>query len=676
MRFLVMALMFTLWQSDAARAKGRVPSVARQHLVKQMKELDQFLVKQMLGGMNVEAGAGVIIGIDLGTTNSAVSIYESDAANIVQIGADKRTLPSVVSLTAGKEGVGDVALARRSTDPESTIFSIKRLMGKKLAEVDQAIVDSLPFDVIADADGWAVVKVGDKTYTPVEISARILSKLKQIVEAQGYEIEGAVITIPAYFDDAQRQATEDAGKIAGLEVKRLVAEPTAAALAHGFEHGKIAVYDLGGGTFDISIVNMDDLGEGKYAAEVVGTEGNSTLGGDNFDEKIIEHFLQGIKEETDMDVSSDVSAIAILRDEAKKVKELLSESENIDINIPFVAFNQSTGRPVAFNSTLSRARFDEMIRDLVDETIALTKSALQEADTTADDIDAVVMVGGSSRVPLVEEQVTELFAADKVSKRDNPDEVVAIGAGIQAGVLSGKVGGLVLLDVTPFSLGVELKDGLVSVVLEKNSKIPIEKTQVGYRTTEDNQTEIDVIVLQGESKVAAGNKEIGRFKLTGILPAKASDTSFELTFDLDASGLLKVTAKDSNTKKEASIAIKSSSSLSDAEIEELRRNEEAYAEQAEHLVKLGEQISELDRLVLSMEKVLKDSSDKLDENNRTSLQSGISGAKSAIKEASAKRDAGDYEQASQIITSAKDAFEPQAHEVSETIYGEGKTEQE
>lgn len=688
MRFLAIVLAFALWQGDAARAGGRTPTAlarSSKHLTSRIsaKDLRQELLDKVLAGMNAGTGEKVIIGIDLGTTNSAVSIYDNDAASIVPIGADKRTMPSVVSFAEGKEGVGEVALQRRSTDPKSTFFSFKRLMGKKLDEVDQAIIDSLPFDVVADANGWAVVQDGDKIYTPVELSARILSKLKQIVEEQGYEIVGAVITIPAYFDDAQRQATLDSGKIANLEVKRLVAEPTAAALAHGFKHGKVAIYDLGGGTFDVSIVNLDDLGEEKYAAEVVATSGNSNLGGDNFDERVIEYFLEGIKEESGVDVSDDANAIAILRDEAKKAKELLSESESIDINIPFVAFNQSAGRPITFNGTLSRARFNEMTSDLVDETRTLTKSTLEEAGLTVADIDAVVPVGGSSRLTAVEEMLEELFGADKISKRDNPDEVVAFGAGIQAGVLSGKVAGLVLLDVTPFSLGLEVLSSSgpgdtkeMSVLIPKNTKVPIKKSQT-YTTSEKNQTAVDIKVLQGESKHAEANKEIGNFRLDNIPPADKGVPQIAVTFDFDASGILNVSAKDVKTGEEASLTIEGSSSLSEAEIEELMQKQAAYAEKDKQLDKVGEQYSQLDNLIVGAEKILKNNSDKLDKDMAVSLQNGLSGAQSALKEALAQKEAGDYKEAIQTLKSAIDGFEPLVHEVSEEkIYGEGEASQE
>ena len=671
MRFLLIALMFSLWQGDAARASsGRAASLVRQHLTTKagsIAQLEKLLLGNLHSGLNAGAGEKVRIGIDLGTTNSAVvlSLDGGATTDILQISADKRTMPSVVSLVPGKEGVGDFALNMRSVSPLEIIFSIKRFMGKRLSEIDQEIIDSLPYEIVADANGWAVVKIGDKTYTPVEISARILSELKRVVEEQGYEVEAAVITIPAYFDDAQRQATLDAGKIAELNVDSLLTEPTAAALAHGFKDGKILVFDLGGGTFDVSVLNMDDFGDGTYAAEVKATGGNSTLGGDNFDERIIEYLVESIKKDSGVDVSNDASAMAILRDEAKKTKELLSEGDSVDINIPFVTFNQAKGQPIRYSGTLTRARFDDMIRDLVDKTIAETEKTLAEAKLTPADIGGVVPVGGSIRTRLVMEMLENIFGEEKISRRDNPDEAVAFGAGLKAGIAE-EGSGIVLVDVTPLSLGIGLEGGGMGWVMKKNTTIPTDKKET-FTTVRDNQPDVDIEVYQGESETTAGNKLIGSFKLRGIAPAPAKVPQIEVTFSMDSNGILTVTAKDTKTGSQESITIEGSGSLSEAEIEELRQKEAEHAEQAEQLEELNKQLNQLDELIIGTENVLKDNSDKFDQDAVEELQSGINGAKSALEKAQSQRSAGQLEQASKTVSNALEGFEEMVHEETEKM---------
>jgi molecular chaperone DnaK len=571
---------------------------------------------------------GKVIGIDLGTTNSVVAVMEGGEPVVIPNSEGGRTTPSVVAFTKeGERLVGQVARRQAITNPNNTIFSIKRFMGRKESEVteEQKLV---PYDVETDTKGQVQVKAtnADKTFTPPEISAIILQKMRQTAEDYlGTSVDQAVITVPAYFNDAQRQATKDAGKVAGLEVLRIINEPTAAALAYGLDKKadeKIAVFDLGGGTYDISIL---ELGEGVF--EVKSTNGDTHLGGDDFDQKIINWLVTEFKKDQGIDLSKDAMALQRLKEAAEKAKMELSSTKQTDINLPFITATQDGPKHLTY--TLTRARLEQLVDDLVQRTIPPMKKALEDARMSPSDIDEIILVGGSTRIPKIQEIVTEFFGKDP-HKGVNPDEVVGLGACIQAGVLAGDVTDVLLLDVTPLSLGIETLGSVMTTLISRNTTIPTEKAEV-FSTAEDNQTTVEIHVLQGERKMAIDNKTIGKFQLTGIPPASRGIPQIEVTFDIDANGILHVSAQDKATGKEQKIRIEASSGLSDAEIDKMVTDAEAHAQEDEARREQVEARNQLDSLVYQVEKDSGEWGDQVSDTTKESLNESLENAKEALK---------------------------------------------
>ncbi|MGD1818595.1 MAG: molecular chaperone DnaK [Pleomorphochaeta sp.] len=572
---------------------------------------------------------GRIIGIDLGTTNSCVSVMEGNEPMVIANSEGQRTTPSIVGYTAkGDRLVGQPAKNQIVTNAENTVFSIKRFMGRKYNEVPNEL-KMVPYKIKAGSNQEIKVDIRGTEYSPQEISAAVLQKMKKTAEDYlGETVTEAVVTVPAYFNDSQRQATKDAGKIAGLEVKRIVNEPTAAALAYGFgkdasREEKIAVYDLGGGTFDISIL---ELGDGVF--EVKSTNGDTHLGGDNFDQVLIEWMIDEFKKETGIDLSSDKMALQRLKEAAEKTKIELSNSNNSDINLPFITADQ-TG-PKHLQMSLTRARFEQMVKPLVERTKEPCIKALKDAGLSASDIDEVILVGGSSRVPLVQQTVKELFNKEP-HKGVNPDEVVAMGAAIQGGILGGDVKDVLLLDVTPLSLGIETLGGVCTKLIERNTTIPTKKSQI-FSTAADGQTAVSIHVLQGEREMASQNRTLGNFNLEGIPSAPRGVPQIEVTFDIDANGIVHVSAKDLGTGKEQKIRIETSSGLSDADIDKMVKEAEAHAEEDKKERAKIDAKNEADGLIYSTEKSLKDYGDKVSSEDKAKIESALEDLKKVVND--------------------------------------------
>jgi molecular chaperone DnaK len=570
---------------------------------------------------------GKIIGIDLGTTNSAMAVMEGGQPTIIANAEGNRTTPSIVA--TGKKGerlVGQVAKRQAVINPTGTVFEVKRLIGRKGGDAEvKRDQEVLPYKIIPSGD-TVKVEMGDKQYTPEEISAMILGKLKADAEAfLGQPVTEAVITVPAYFNDAQRQATKDAGKIAGLEVKRIINEPTAAALAYGLEkknEEKIVVYDLGGGTFDVSVL---ELGDGVF--EVKSTNGDTHLGGADFDQAVMNHLVDEFKKQEGIDLGSDKAAVQRLKEAAEKAKIELSSTSESEINLPFITADASG--PKHFTYTLTRAKLESLVADLIDRTAGPSKAALKDAGLSASDINEIILVGGMTRMPAVIKKVEEIFGK-KPLQGVNPDEVVAVGAAVQGGVLAGDVKDVLLLDVTPLSLGLETMGGVFTKLIERNTTIPTSKSQV-FSTAADGQNQVEINVLQGEREFAADNKSLGRFVLDGIAPAPRGVPQIEVTFNIDANGIVNVKASDKGTGKEQHITIQGSGSLSEDEIKRMQQEAEANAEADKARKELVEARNHLDSLVYTGEKTLKDAADKAEEADKTALEEAIKAAKAELE---------------------------------------------
>jgi molecular chaperone DnaK len=570
--------------------------------------------------------ASKIIGIDLGTTNSVVAVMEGGDPVVIPNAEGGRTTPSVVAFTKdGERLVGQVAKRQAVTNPKQTIFSIKRLMGRRFSEVQEE-AKRLPYKVVEGPNGLAAVEIQGKRYTPPEISAMILQKMKQTAEDYlGHTVEKAVITVPAYFNDAQRQATKDAGKIAGLDVVRIINEPTASALAYGLDkkkEEKVAVYDLGGGTYDISVL---ELAEGVF--EVKSTNGDTHLGGDDFDQRLIEWLVAEFKKDQGIDLSKDPMALQRLKEAAEKAKMELSSVTQTDINLPFITADQSG--PKHLNITLTRAKFEQLVDDLVQRSIPPMQQALKDANLDPKRVDEVILVGGQTRMPKVQEVVKSFFGKEP-HKGVNPDEVVAIGAAIQGGVLGGEVKDVLLLDVTPLSLGIETLGGVTTVLIPRNTTIPTKKSET-FSTAEDNQTTVEIHVLQGERQMAQDNRTIGKFQLTGIPPAPRGMPQVEVGFDIDANGILHVAAKDKTTGKEQKIRIEASSGLSDTEIDRMVKAAEQHAQEDQARREQIEARNQLDSLVYRVEKDSKEWADRLPPDAKSRLDSALEAGRQALR---------------------------------------------
>lgn len=569
-----------------------------------------------------------VIGIDLGTTNSCISIMDGKSPKVIENAEGKRTTPSIVAFTESDEMlVGEPAKRQAVTNPKNTLFAIKRLIGRSFDDpTTKKDQDLVPYDIVKSSNGDAWVEVKGKKHSPSQISAFILQKMKETAESYlGEKVEKAVITVPAYFNDSQRQATKDAGKIAGLDVLRIINEPTAAALAYGLDKKEgsktIAVYDLGGGTFDVSIL---EIGDGVF--EVKATNGDTFLGGEDFDMVLLEHIMEEFKKESGIDLSKDPLSLQRLKEAAEKAKIELSSSAQTDINLPYITADASG--PKHLNMKLTRAKFESLVDSLIEKTLSPCKKALKDAGVKASDIDDVILVGGMTRVPKIIEKVKEFFGRDP-HRGVNPDEVVAMGAAIQGGVLQGDVKDVLLLDVTPLSIGIETLGGVLTPLIERNTTIPAKKSQV-FSTAEDNQSAVTIRVFQGERSMAADNKMLGQFNLEGIAPAMRGTPQIEVTFDIDANGILHVSAKDKSTGKEQKITIQASGGLSDDEIEKMVKDAEANSEEDKKRKELVEIKNTAESMMHSTEKSLKEYSDKIDDDTKKNIESAIADLKDAL----------------------------------------------
>ncbi len=599
---------------------------------------------------------GRVIGIDLGTTNSAVAVMEGGEPTVIPNAEGNRTTPSVVAVTkSGERIVGTAAKRQAVTNPEDTLFSVKRLMGRRFEDPQvQNAISRLPYTVEAAENRDARVRMGGNPYSPPEIAAMILQKLKADAEAYlGESVSEAVITVPAYFDDSQRNATKDAGRIAGLNVLRIINEPTAASLAYGLEKENdhyIAVYDLGGGTFDISIL---ELGEGTF--QVRSTNGNTFLGGDDFDQRLMDYLVDTFRKEQAIDLSQDRMALQRLKEAAERAKVELSTTQSTEINLPYITADASG--PKHFTHTLTRAQLEQLVLDLVDSTLEPCRNALDDAGVSRDQIDEVVLVGGQTRMPLVQQKVQQFFGREP-HRGVNPDEVVALGAAIQAGVLRGEVKDVLLLDVTPLTLGIETLGGVSTPLIPRNTTIPTSKSQV-FSTAADNQSQVEIHVLQGEREIAGGNKSLGKFILDGILPAPRGMPQIEVTFDIDANGILNVGAQDKGTGKEQRITIQGSSGLSEDEIAAMQRDAEEHAEEDKQQRELAEVRNRAETAAYEAEKILRDQEDKIDDELKTEMQGKIDAVRGALESDSAA-----------AIQSALDDLNATLMKVGEKIYGQ------
>ncbi|MES2630546.1 MAG: molecular chaperone DnaK [Patescibacteria group bacterium] len=590
---------------------------------------------------------GKIIGIDLGTTNSAVAYMVAGKPEVIANAEGNRTTPSVVAINkSGERLVGQVAQRQRVTNAKNTIYGVKRLIGRKFSDKEvQKDLDIMPYEIVKKGDG-VTVRLGDKDYSPEEVSAMILSKLKADAEAfLGEKVTEAVITVPAYFDDSQRQATKDAGKIAGLEVKRIINEPTAAALAYGLEskkEEKIAVFDLGGGTFDVSVL---ELGDGVF--EVKSTHGDTHLGGEDFDNRIVNHFLEEFKKEAGIDLKGDNAAMQRLKDEAEKAKKELSSTTEYEVNLPFITADADG--PKHFEYKLTRAKLEELVKDLIDRLAEPVEKALKDAGLKANEINEVVLVGGMTRMPAVVEKVKAIFGKEPL-KGVNPDEVVAIGAAIQGGVLAGDVKDVLLLDVTPLSLGIETMGSVSTKLIERNTTVPTSKSET-FSTAADNQNQVEIHVLQGEREMASDNKSLGKFVLDGIAPAPRGVPQIEVTFNLDANGILNVTAKDKGTGKEQSITIQDSGNLSKDDIEKAQKDAEAHAEEDKKKRESVDARNTLENAIYQAEKMPDEFKDKISDDDKKVIAD-------AVEEAKKHKDASDKDELEAAAKALSDAIMP------------------
>ncbi|ABG40505.1 chaperone protein DnaK [Paraglaciecola sp. T6c] len=576
---------------------------------------------------------GRIIGIDLGTTNSCVAVLDGEKAKVIENAEGDRTTPSIIAYSQdGETLVGQPAKRQAITNPKNTLFAIKRLIGRRFEDKEvQRDIDIMPFDIIKADNGDAWVQAKDEKLAPPQISAEVLKKMKKTAEDYlGEEVTAAVITVPAYFNDSQRQATKDAGRIAGLEVKRIINEPTAAALAYGMDKKKgdsvVAVYDLGGGTFDISIIEIDEA-DGEHTFEVLATNGDTHLGGEDFDNQVINYLVEEFKKDSGMDLRKDPLAMQRLKEAGEKAKIELSSAQQTEVNLPYITADASG--PKHLTIKLTRAKLESLVEKMVKATLEPLKQALADADLSVGDINDIILVGGQTRMPLVQKYVTEFFG--KEPRKDvNPDEAVAVGAAIQGGVLSGDVKDVLLLDVTPLSLGIETMGGVMTALIEKNTTVPTKKSQT-FSTAEDNQSAVTVHVLQGERKQAAGNKSLGQFNLEGIRPAQRGAPQIEVTFDIDADGILHVSAKDKDTNKEQKITIKASSGLSDDEVEKMVQDAEANKEADKQFEEMVQARNQADGLIHGTRKQVEEAGDALSDEDKAEIEAAVVALEEAVK---------------------------------------------